>query len=152
GEMLQVHGAAARYLETSHGATSRAEIAGALRAASETGQVVLRRGVRFRAGNEVQLADLRVRRIEAPDPLAGLFLVSFLPGGHPAAPPADPVALRQELEIMNQELSSMNDELRAANLDLESSLEAVNQRLDDLEAANAELTGRLAELSPDQAR
>jgi two-component system CheB/CheR fusion protein len=184
GDVVHIHGRTGPYLEPAPGPGPQARVnifnmareglqihlAAAIRqAANRAGEVVVRRGVRVKLNGGRALVDLKVQQLSQPEPLRGLFLVSF---EQPAL--ADPEAGREEgepmghlvelerelqhtreghqgtieeLETTNEELQSANEELQSANEELETSKEELQSANEELHTVNAELQGKVEELS-----
>ena len=138
---------------------------------------MLQRGVRVRTNGDFSCVDLRVKQLQSPEPLRGLYLVTFEPSQQPKEPlaPVGPhektereqqlerelLTARQarqfsveqletaneELKSANEELQSMNEELQSANEELETSKEEMQSLNEELQTVNAELQGKVDELS-----
>ena len=186
GDIVYVHGRTGDYLEPSEGQPRnnilemareglQIELAEALReVVLESGEVV-RNSVRLTSNGEPLFVDLSVVKLEEPEELRDLILVSFRPT------PSPPVAsytgeanqrariesgsqfqqmqralkimrethqeTLEELETSNEELEALNEELQSTNEELETSTEEMQSLNEELTTANSELQSKLEELS-----
>jgi two-component system, chemotaxis family, CheB/CheR fusion protein len=185
GQILHVQGRTGKYLETPSGPPSlnildlareglRIALSSALRAAKSSKKNVIRKRVAVKTNGNVQMIDLHVCPQDAPDELAGKFLVVFediditsaVPGSKPShheesGAAASTVAelekeLRisqeshqttvEELESSNEELKSTNEELQSSNEELQSTNEELESSREELQSLNEELQTINAEL------
>jgi len=185
GDIVYVHGRTGAYLEPSEGQPRnnilemareglQIELTEALRQASKGSTEVVRNSVRVNSNGDRTLVDLSVVKLDQPDVLRDLLLVSFRPT--PLAPPATaPVvtarhagfddgervdqmertlkfmrethqATLEELETSNEELESTNEELQSTNEELQSTNEELETSKEEMQSLNEELTTVNAEL------
>lgn len=187
GEVVHVHGRTGRFLEPAPGPQLSAnifnmareglqlELAAAVRRASTSRDAILHRCHRVKTNGTHIAVDLRVERLHEPEPMRGLFLVSFLDVSPEAAGleqegelPDRMAEIERELrytkeshqstieqletaneELMstNEELQSTNEELQSSNEALETSKEEMQSLNEELQTVNAELHGKVEELS-----
>lgn len=176
GNIVYLHGRTGSYLEPSQGqprfnivemAREGLEHAleAALRHTAAGGGDVERKNLRVRTNGEFTSVDLSVTRIEAPEILRGLLLVTFrspLPGKSARPKGRKEVKVRtsqteelekelkytkeslqttiEELETSNEELKSTNEELQSTNEELQSSNEELETSREELQSLNEELT------------
>ena len=168
--IVYVHGRTGRYLEPATGLPDndlldmareglRASLANALRRVATSGEGTLQTSARVRVDDTFERVELDVRRIEYPEPLRGLRLVSFLPSrsharSEAALPPdatvvAEPAAggdkdhrivqLEQELQAARGDNQATVEELEASNEELQSTNEELQSTNEELQSSNEEL-------------
>jgi|CXWL01.1.fsa_nt_gi two-component system CheB/CheR fusion protein len=183
GEVVYIHGQTGAYLQPAPGPPShhlmemareglQHDLASALHEAA-TKEDVVHRAARVRANGDIILVTLTVKRITAPEPLQGLFLVTFdgtqaeKPAPHRSAPMGTAPRLKKgearllrELELTkqrlqqtiealqtaNEELKSTNEELQSTNEELQSTNEELETTKEELQSLNEELVTVNAEL------
>ncbi len=180
GEVVYVHGRTGDYLELAQGQHPRnnvlemareglqIELAAALRQASGQNTEVVRNNIRVKTNGEFAPVLLQVVKLQNPEPLRGLLLITF----EPVSPPSgnvetesieggegetemDRVALLErellhakeslkttveELETSNEELKSTNEELQSTNEELQSTNEELETSKEEMQSLNEELT------------
>ena len=185
GQILHVQGRTGKYLEAPSGPPSlnildlareglRIALSSALRAAKSSKKNVTRKRVAVKTNGDVQMIDLHVCPQDAPDELAGKFLVVFedidikpmAPGSKPDSREESEAAsstiaelekeLRicqeshqttvEELESSNEELKSTNEEMQSSNEELQSTNEELESSKEELQSLNEELQTINAEL------
>lgn len=176
GEIVHIQGRTGLFLEPAPGAQVGAniynmvreglqlELTLAVRAASSSPDEVVYRGLKVKTNGHYVLANLRVRRLDEPETLRGLFLVSFeriedaQPPEHAAAAHDEGIAKRitelerelaqvkefhqgtvEELETSNEELKSANEELQSMNEELQSANEELETSKEEMQSLNEEL-------------
>ncbi|MEQ1827126.1 MAG: PAS domain-containing protein, partial [Pirellula sp.] len=184
GDILYIHGHTGEYLEPAQGeprnnafAMARQgleiELATAVRECIRDGSEVVREGVRVKTGAEYVCVDLTVTKIDEPESIRGLMLVTFRPSQ--LAPPESNSKKRtrftardsqhieqlerelkylqeshqttqEELETSNEELKSSNEELQSTNEELQSTNEELETSKEEMQSLNEELTTVNAEL------
>lgn len=189
GEVVHVHGRTGQFLEPAPGPQLSAnifnmareglqlELASAIRRATASREPILHRCSRVKTNGKHIAVDLRVERLTEPEPMRGLFLVSFLEapseslalGIDDTELPPDRMAeierelrytkeshqgtieqletANEELKSTNEELQSTNEELQSSNEELETSKEEMQSLNEELQTVNAELHGKVEELS-----
>ena len=187
GEIAYIHGRMGTFLEPATGEPSnnlfsmareglRLCLQSAIRAAAIEAREVVHRGIPVHTRTGFESVTVRVRRIDDPEPLRGLFRVSFslarlpekskpkLADGERASSPARERASNRtglsledtlkalqtsndELTSTNEELQSTNQELQSANEELETSKEELNSLNEELQTLNAELQLKIDELA-----
>jgi two-component system CheB/CheR fusion protein len=183
GDIIHIHGRTGMYLEPSEGEPSHnvlemareglaASLTTALRRASNQKRTVTRTGVTVKANGEKANIDVNVIPIEEPEPLRGLFLITFRPADRrpgkrrSPAPPGKEHAGRvaeleedlrhsqeslqstiEELESANEELKSANEELQSMNEELQSTNEELETSKEEMQSLNEELSTVNAELN-----
>lgn len=184
GDIVHIHGRTGLFLEPAPGPQTNAniynmardglhlELAAAVRQASREGKEVTRRGVQVQANGHKIAIDVRVKRLVEPEPLKGLFRVTFdyprrvesatVEGGDKKG---DKRSSRveelerelqytkeshqstiEELETANEELKSTNEELQSTNEELQSANEELETSKEELQSLNEELQTVNAEL------
>ena len=185
GDIVYVHGRTGAYLEPSEGQPRnnllemareglQIELAEALRQAFAENTEVVRNSVRVNSNGSSIYVDLSVVKLEQPEDLRDLLLVSFRPtSGRPSgagtqAPTQRPgdeddgrleqmeralkfmrethQATLEELETSNEELESTNEELQSTNEELQSTNEELETSKEEMQSLNEELTTVNAEL------
>jgi two-component system CheB/CheR fusion protein len=172
GDIVYILGRTGQYLEPSAGeprsnlfAMAREGLEPALTiamgSASGDGREIVQHGVRVQIDGEPLSVALIVRRLDDPEPVRGLFRVSFQPKPEirsEEAGPGSPQSGRttnvqsqldearralkdanEALQTHNEELVSMNEELRSTNEALSSSNEELGTSQEELQSLNEEL-------------
>ncbi|MGH7997720.1 MAG: CheR family methyltransferase, partial [Opitutaceae bacterium] len=186
GEIAYIHGHIGSYLEPAPGQPRlnirdmareglRDEISSALSLASARSGEVLRENIRVDRRGGRERVNFSIARIDEPEALHGLYLVTFRPSAaatrglprHPSSPArvraledqlkdmrvelrttAEQLrASNEELKSANEELQSTNEELQSSNEELESSREELQSLNEELTTANSEQQARVDELS-----
>jgi two-component system, chemotaxis family, CheB/CheR fusion protein len=183
GEIVHIQGRTGLYLEPAPGSQTQAniyamareglqvELTLAVRQAGEGNEIVKRR-VRVRTNGNFSLVDLRVKQLQTPEALRGLYLVSFEAspeakepdtrdeGGDAEAKSPREQQLERELlearqarqssveqlETTNEELKSANEELQSMNEELQSANEELETSKEEMQSLNEELQTVNAEL------
>jgi two-component system CheB/CheR fusion protein len=178
GNIVYIHGRSGSYLEPAEGQPRHnllemarhglaRPLAAALRQAVAQKKDVTREQVRVKTNGDFSHVRLSVSRIEEPESIRGLLLVTIdpavaaapppapAPGGQPEeAPPGrtDEVEeeLRfvkeslqttiEELETSNEELKSTNEELQSTNEELQSTNEELETSKEEMQSLNEELS------------
>jgi two-component system CheB/CheR fusion protein len=182
GTIIYIHGRTGTYLEPAEGQPrnnilemARAGLSRplemAMRQAGTENTEIVRDHVRMKTDSGFSQVRLTVSKINAPEALRGLLLVSLQPAENKAVPevkfrPAggehhgSVQALEQELqytkeslqstieelETSNEELKSTNEELQSANEEMQSTNEEMETSEEELQSLNEELTTVNAEL------
>jgi two-component system CheB/CheR fusion protein len=176
GTIIYIHGRTGAYLEPTerqprHNILEMARrglgrpLATAMRQAAAENREVVREKVRVKTNGEFIHVNLSVTRIEEPQAIRGLLLVSLLPADAPlprtaAKPQRDleeqPGSLAElehelqyvkesqqttveELETSNEELKSTNEELQSTNEELQSTNEELETSKEEMQSLNEEL-------------
>jgi two-component system, chemotaxis family, CheB/CheR fusion protein len=183
GEIVHIQGRTGLYLEPAPGSQTQASIYAmareglqvelmlAVREAGEGSDSVKRR-VRVRTNGNFSLVDLRVKQLQSPEVLRGLYLVSFEPSADQneldtqlesddseAKTPRERQLERElmqarqarqssieQLETTNEELKSANEELQSMNEELQSANEELETSKEEMQSLNEELQTVNAEL------
>jgi two-component system CheB/CheR fusion protein len=178
GAIVYIHGRTGAYLEPAEGQHPRHNVlemareglgpplANALRKAAEKKEEVVRRNLRVKTNSEFTQIDLSVTKIEEPEAIRGLFLVTMRPTGVKQASKSPKEKKEQrgrpdreqeldeelrftkeslqttieELETSNEELKSANEELQSTNEELQSTNEELETSKEELQSLNEELT------------
>lgn len=183
GDVVYIHGRTGAYLEPAAGQPRlnildmareglQLELASALRQASTQDAEVTREGVRVRSNGSFTRVDLSVAKIQEPESVRGLLLVTFRPSAEAAEPARPKVRARtkrelsrteeleralsstreslqttiEELETANEELKSSNEELQSTNEELQSTNEEMETSKEEMQSLNEELTTVNAEM------
>ncbi|MGR8933968.1 MAG: CheR family methyltransferase [Gammaproteobacteria bacterium] len=184
GDIMYIHGRTGYYLEPASGQAGmnvldmareglRLELATALRQAVTKSIDIQHPNVRVKTNGDYTVIDLTVARIAEPEPIRGLFIVSFRPVGDDndeksikAARPmrkAEQTRIKElerelqytketlqttveELETSNEELKSTNEELQSTNEELQSTNEELETSKEEMQSLNEELITVNAEL------
>jgi two-component system, chemotaxis family, CheB/CheR fusion protein len=183
GEILSIHGRTGAYLEPSPGKPSmnilamardglRAELLTAIRQALSQSEEVIRQGIKVKSNGDYSIADLSVARLEQPEALRGLLLVTIrpvrsekiLPATEQALAPLAITSREQELErelqetkailqttierleTTNEELTSTNEELQSTNEESQSVNEELETTKEEMQSLNEELQSVNSEL------
>jgi two-component system CheB/CheR fusion protein len=176
GDIVFIHGQTGLFLQPAPGTPShnvfsmareglRLELVTALRQATATDTKSVQRRVEVQTNGGIITVDVTVQAIRDPEPLQGLFLITFhpLPVETPASPPSrrrargphqeQIAALERELqetketlqssleesETINEELKSTNEELQSTNEELQSSNEELETAKEEMQSLNEEL-------------
>ena len=184
GEVVHIHGHTGAYLEPAPGPPTRQliemareglqhDLALALHQAAIKEDEVLHRDVRVKANGGVILVNVRVKRIVEPEPLDGLFLVTFDTVQEDKTAARKGALVRaaapmkkgesgltrelestkqrlqrtiEELQTSNEELKSTNEELQSTNEELQSTNEEMETTKEELQSLNEELVTVNSEL------
>lgn len=185
GTVIYIHGRTGAYLEPAEGQHPRNNVlemareglgpplAASLRRAAERKEEVVRGNLQVKTNSEFTGVDLSVTRIEEPEAIRGLFLVTMRPTGmkpkskeskgKKEAGAEGPNRVREleeelrftreslqttieELETSNEELTSTIEELQSTNEELQSTNEELETSKEELQSLNEELTTVNAEL------
>lgn len=184
GETLYVAGRAGEYLKPAAGEPThhllkmareglRHDLTAVLREAAKTEGEAVRRGVRVTVNGGVRFVNIAATPITEPQPLRGLFLVTFetVPSAEPRRPrgrdrrtarrawPASEALVDElretkqrlqhsleETQAYNEELTSANEELQSANEELQSGNEELETGREEMQSLNEELATVNAEL------
>jgi two-component system, chemotaxis family, CheB/CheR fusion protein len=146
------------------------ELSSAMREAATQTAVVMRKGIRVRSNGHFAHLDLSVCKLQVPESLRGLLLVTFEACPSPAQPapvqsgPAHSPVHNEKLEselrharqslqgtvealqTSNEELKSTNEELQSANEELQSANEEMETSKEELQSLNEELSTINAEM------
>ncbi len=178
GTILYVQGRTGKYLETTSGAPSlnildqareglRIELSSALREASTSKDVIIRKNIEVKTNGDYQSINLKVNKIYTPKELSGRILVVFeeVDFTHKTKKTADSLkslsngektrlydlekelqhtreshqVTIEELESSNEELKSTNEELQSSNEELQSTNEELESSKEELQSLNEEL-------------
>ena len=183
GDALYFHGRTGAFLEPAAGKPRlnlldmareglQLELSAALRHAAGQNTEVVRENVRVKSNGDFTFIDLHVSRIQEPESLRGLFLVTFWP----VRPPVKTAKIQgrrasasektrstllerelqstkeslqttiEELETSNEELKSTNEELQSTNEELQSANEELETSKEEMQSLNEELSTVNAEL------
>lgn len=174
GELLHVHGRTGEYLELPEGQVRTNildmardglphEIAAILRQAAASEGEVLRENVRVKTNGNFTAIQLAALKIQQPESIAGLILLTFRPAPlvrpeeavvPPLVTPGSLEALQlelqymrethqttlEELETSNEELKSINEELQSTNEEMQSANEELETSKEEMQSLNEELT------------
>jgi two-component system CheB/CheR fusion protein len=184
GGVVHIHGRTGQFLEPAPGPQTHVslftmareglqfDLMVAIRQAAHSGSPVVRRQVRLRRNGDELTADVRVVPILTPEPLKGLFLVSFeqartldhdlaaTDDSDDSGAPSPEARLErelqyakhrhqstiEELETANEELKSTNEELQSTNEELQSANEELETSKEEMQSLNEELQTVNAEL------
>lgn len=184
GDASYFHGQTGRYLQPAAGLPGnnivamardglRPALLDALRTAAAAEDTdVVQRHTRVRTDAGLEDVVVQASRIDAPEPVRGLLLVSFQPPAEPEPPPPpkqdasteaedlriarlereyEAVAAEkrwtvEQLESTNQDLQSANEELQSTNEELQSTNEELETSKEETESLNEELSAVNAEL------
>ena len=184
GEILYIHGRTGRYLEPSQGQPSHnalemareglsAILASLMRRVNAGEGEVVREAVPVRTNGETISVRLSAKKVEGPEALRDLILITFEPSAVPETKPSatqpdsgGATSTRaedlewelkhtketlqttvEELETLNEELKSANEELQSTNEELQSTNEELETSKEELQSLNEELTTVNAELN-----
>ncbi len=172
GDVLYLHGRTGLYLEPAPGESGfsnilkmareglRRDLTTALHKAAQTGQPVLRPGLRVKTNGDFTTVNLTVRPVAAASPEPPLYLVVLEqalsdksdkldksdvsdPSDKPGARIA---ALKQELRAKDEYLQAANEQLETTNEELKSSNEEMQSVNEELQSTNEELETSKEEL------
>ena len=184
GEVVYTHGHTGSYLEPAPGPPTHSlvemareglqhDLATALHQAASSDGEVVRRGLHVKTSGGAILVNLSVKRIDEPEALQGLVLVTFetvredKPAARKNAPAREAAPrkkgesrLLQELEFTkqrlqqtieeqqtsNEELKSTNEELQSTNEELQSTNEELETAKEEMQSLNEELVTVNSEL------
>jgi two-component system CheB/CheR fusion protein len=185
GDIVYVHGRTGAYLEPSEGQPRnnilemareglQMELAEAMRQCLGSDTEIRRNSIRIDSNGGGALVDISVVKLEQPEALRDLLLVSFRPTPSTAdvAGPEEAVsgakvdngeqveqlertlrflrethyATLEELETSNEELESTNEELQSTNEELQSTNEELETSKEEMQSLNEELTTVNSEL------
>ena len=186
GDIAYIHGRTGRFLEPTSGEPKhnvlamardwlRMSLVSALRLAAAGEREIVQRGIPIKTRDGVEQVTLFVRRLADPEPLRGLYRLSFaltrVPSnekrgkrGKRAKPAARELQAsnRSELELKrtreslqgtldelqtsNEELTASNEELQSTNEELQSTNEELETSKEELQSLNEELHTLNAEL------
>jgi two-component system CheB/CheR fusion protein len=152
-------------------------LAAAIRQAAVEQKQVDRHGIRVKTNGEFMYVDFSVSRIDEPEAIRGLLLVTIAPA-QPVVPAREGKKTKieaskveeverelqylreshqttveeletsnEELKSTNEELQSTNEELQSTNEELETSKEEMQSLNEELSTVNAELSAKVDELS-----
>ncbi|WP_022949153.1 chemotaxis protein CheB [Methylohalobius crimeensis] len=185
GNILYIHGRTGAYLEPAQGEPRnnllemareglKIVLSAALRDCARKDMEVIRNAFQVKTNGDYAHANLSVEKIQEPESLRGLLLVTFRPATPPlpeagkskrnrkAAGDGDRIkqlerelqymkesyqTTLEELETSNEELQSTNEELQSTNEELETSQEEMQSLNEELTTVNAELQSKVNELS-----
>jgi len=148
------------------------DLASALHQAVFEKTLVIREDVRVKVNNEFTYVNVSVTKINEPESLRSLLLVTFLPqpttvtiakaksGSHSKGEASRTAGLErelqstkeslqttiEELETSNEELKSTNEELQSTNEELQSTNEEMETSKEELQSLNEELSTVNAEI------
>ncbi|HTN76886.1 MAG TPA: chemotaxis protein CheB [Pirellulaceae bacterium] len=180
GDVVCIHGRTGAYLEPTPGQPRhnvlemareglRSDLAAALRQAVSQNQTVFRENIRVKTNGDFTRINLAVAKIEEPEMLRSLWLVTFIPTPPAQAATAPRKSRRhrsepeeahridelerelqrareslriavEELETANEELRSTNEELQSTNEELQSTNEELETSKEEMQSLNEELT------------
>jgi len=185
GNIIYIHGRTGAFLEPTQGQPRnnllemareglQRELASALRQSATQKKNIVRENVRVKTNGNYSLVTLSVEKMNEPETVRGLLLVTFkesTPAGpHPAnkrkiarkkTVESERIAglerelqytkeslqtTVEELETTNEELKSTNEELQSTNEELQSSNEELETSKEEMQSLNEELTTVNAEL------
>ncbi|MDH3603413.1 MAG: hypothetical protein OEU26_27690, partial [Candidatus Tectomicrobia bacterium] len=176
GDIVFIHGQTGLFLQPAAGAPShnvfsmareglRAGLAAALHQAVSLDPEPVQRRVEEQTNGATTPVDLKVQAVRAPEPLQGLFLITFQPVPIETTSPSRSrrrarssleeqiAALELELqeaketvrsnveesEVITEELKSTNEELQSTNEELQSSNEELETAKEEMQSLNEEL-------------
>jgi two-component system CheB/CheR fusion protein len=183
GEIVHIQGRTGLYLEPAPGSQThpnvyamareglQLELTLAVRQARE-GHDVVQRAVRVRTNGDFSLVNLRVKQLQTPEAVRGLYLVTFeacpepkgvdVPAQSSNSEEKSPREQQLERELMearqarqssveqlettNEELKSANEELQSMNEELQSANEELETSKEEMQSLNEELQTVNAEL------
>ncbi|QDT91525.1 chemotaxis protein CheB [Gimesia algae] len=179
GEIIYIQGRTGEYLEPSQGQPRhnvlemardglRIELATAMRQATTHDNDVIRENVCVKSNGDFVHVTLCVTKINAPESVRGLLLVTFQPMSHAQSKPPSISSKKrnkvvvddnaekrerefqflreshqrtlEELETSNEELKSSNEELQSTNEELQSTNEELETSKEEMQSLNEELT------------
>lgn len=163
GEIVYIHGLTGLFLQPAPGLPShnlftmareglRMELIAAVRHVAAHEGAVVQKQVQFRSNGGVSPVRVTVQRLTDPEPVRGLFLVTFQTlenkpsrprkrrKGHVSAGDHERVeALERELQVLRETLQSTIEEANTANEELKSTNEELQSTNEELQSANEEL-------------
>jgi two-component system CheB/CheR fusion protein len=173
GRVVHIHGRTGSFLEPAPGAQAGANIfdmareglevslSAAIRQAATSGEEIVHPRLRVGTDGDEVVVTLRVLKLKKPEPLRGLFRITFERAepreGAAATSQASNVLERQdlerelryareghqavveELETANEELQSANEELQSTNEELQSTNEELGTSREEIQSVNEEL-------------
>ncbi|MFM9885966.1 MAG: chemotaxis protein CheB [Burkholderiales bacterium] len=174
GDVVYIHGRTGAYLEPAAGKPRASllsmareglqlELGAALREAAAHDREVHRENVHVKSNGGFVQVGLTVWKLNEPESVRGLMLVTFRPGAAEPATPERPGPSRrssrasllerelqatkdslqstiEEVETANEELKSTNEELQSTNEELQSANEELQTSKEEMESLNEELT------------
>ena len=185
GDIIYFHGRTGAYLEPSQGQPRsnvlemareglQMELAAAMHQCATKGKDVVCEDIRVKSNGDFVSIDLSVAKLDNPETVRGLLLVTFRPksptppekskkpkGKRKPSADGDRIqqlerelrsvreshqTTREELETSNEELTSANEELQSTNEELQSTNEELETSKEELQSLNEELTTVNAEL------
>lgn len=183
GDISYIHGRTGDYLEPAAGQPRlnvlemareglRPELAAAIRRAVTSDEEVIQQTAKVKSNGGFKAVSLTITRLNEPEPVRGLLLVTFRPASA-SRPPAKmkraPLKTRagrmeeleqelqftreslqstvEELQSSNEELQSTNEELQSTNEELETSKEEMQSLNEELQTVNAQLQSKVDALS-----
>ncbi|MBN2700409.1 MAG: PAS domain-containing protein [Methylothermaceae bacterium] len=184
GDILYIHGRTGAYLEPAEGEPRnnllemareglQIELSVALRECARKGKEIIRNAIRVKTNGDHAHVNLSVAKIQEPECLRGLLLVTFRPATPPLPEAGKSKPTRktagdgdrieqlerelqymkesyqttlEELETSNEELKSTNEELQSTNEELQSTNEELETSKEEMQSLNEELTTVNAEL------
>ena len=187
GTIVYIHGRTGAYLEPTQGQPRNnilemarhgllRPLTAALRQAAHERREVVRENIHVKSNGDYSNVNFSVTRIEEPEPIRGLLLVTITPAVEAPLPPPRPRGEKsteqitrvdelqytreslqttieeletsnEELKSTNEELQSTNEELQSANEELETSKEEMQSLNEELGSVNTELQAKVDELS-----
>ncbi len=187
GTIVYIHGRTGAYLEPSEGQPRNnllemarhgllRPLTAALRQAAIERREIVRENVRVKTNGDYMQVNFSVARIEEPEPIRGLLMVTIFPSpgnpppGNPpaseaAASPAAPVRkaedqptrvdelehelqfTKESLQTTIEELETSNEELKSINEELQSTNEELQSTNEELETSKEEMQSLNEELS-----
>jgi two-component system CheB/CheR fusion protein len=176
GTIIYIHGRTGAFLEPAEGQPRNnvlemarqgllRPLTAALRQAAAERRDIVRKNISVKTNGDHTRVNLSVSRIEEPEPLRGLLLVSISPTPAEPAPEPAPRARNEEerttrvdelehelqytreslqstieeLETSNEELKSTNEELQSTNEELQSTNEELETSKEEMQSLNEEL-------------
>lgn len=155
GDVVYIHGRTGYYLEPAAGQPRlnildmareglQLELGSALRQAMAEGGEVTREGVRVRTNGDFTFINLTVVRINDPEPLRDLLLVTFIP--RPASVEAPKLKRRNHKELESNRVEALERELQCTKESLQTTIEELETSKEEMQSLNEELTTVNAEL------
>jgi chemotaxis methyl-accepting protein methylase len=188
GDILYICGRTGKYLEPAAGKANwnvfamareglRYELGIAFQKARRQKECVTLRAVKIRTDGGAQCVDVTLKRLDEPEQLQGLLMITFTDVATPAAAGAAPKnqarsarvaelekellrvraearasqeemqTSQEELRSANEELQSTNEELQSTNEELTTSREEMQSLNEELQTLNIELQSKVEELT-----
>jgi two-component system CheB/CheR fusion protein len=156
GDILYISGKTGKYLEPAMGKANwnifamareglRTELGTAFRKALSQTEPVVVRGLRVGSNGGIQIVDLTVQALQAPEALKGTVMTVF--SDQPAASPSvKPSKAGKGLPSNSARLAELEVELRSALEELQSNREEMQASQEELKATNEELQSTNEEL------